>query len=160
MRKAYLIDQKVINIDSHNPNGQLAQASKECFAVATHVCRERQYNRYTLLRNQSCVLKQKANTSVCLATQYCTYNTVRTQYYGTYLLSSLLGRDNPSEIRGYKMILSGHNTQVTHNAKASTLPTHQYNTIVYQTSITLLVVIETQRASSDFRNPSMLSGAG
>jgi len=38
MRKAYLIDQKVINIDSHNPNGQLAQASKECSAVATPVC--------------------------------------------------------------------------------------------------------------------------
>ena len=126
MRKAYLIDQKVINIDSHNRNGQLAQASKECFAVATHVCRERQY---TLLRTQSCVLKQKANTSVRLATQYCTYNTVRTQCYGTYLLSSLLGRDNPSKIGGHKMILSGHNTQVTTDAKASTYTSITSNSI-------------------------------
>ena len=70
MRKAYLIDQKVINISPHYPNGQLAQASKECFAVATHVCRERQYN--ALCFEPGCVLKQKANTSVRLATQYCT----------------------------------------------------------------------------------------
>ena len=74
MRKAYLIDQKVINIDSHNPNGQLAQASKECFAVATHVCRERQY---TFASNLELCSKAKSEHK-CPPSYTVLYDTVRT----------------------------------------------------------------------------------
>ena len=73
MRKAYLIDQKVINIDSHNPNGQLAQASKECFAVATHVCRERQY---ILLRTWLC--SKAESEGKCPPSYTVLYDTIRT----------------------------------------------------------------------------------
>ena len=69
MRKAYLIDQKVININAHCPNGILRKLQRNALQLPVSVERGS-----TLCFEPGCVLKQKAKANVCLATrtQYCT----------------------------------------------------------------------------------------